>query len=71
VDGDEVNWDLCDGLNDLHQEDQEKVREAIERGYIVDEDWRGVCSPSIHRLLSSRTGLIIMTGCCWQPSGSS
>jgi hypothetical protein len=37
-----INWDICDGFHELKPEDQAKVREALEKGYVPDEDWKGV-----------------------------
>jgi hypothetical protein len=40
----DINWDICDGYHELDPEDQEKVRQALENGYVPDEDWKGVSS---------------------------
>lgn len=49
MDGDNINWDLCDGLEELTEDDKVKVREAIQRGWVADDDWRGVCTLFISR----------------------
>ncbi|KAI5845316.1 poly polymerase and DNA-ligase Zn-finger region-domain-containing protein, partial [Tricharina praecox] len=38
MDGDNINWDLCDGLEELTEDDKVKVREAIQRGWVADDD---------------------------------
>jgi len=69
MDNDNINWELCDGLAELNEKDQESVREAIERGYVADEDWRGVCFRFFR--CSCASGLIQLTGSRGQPPGSS
>lgn len=34
---------VIDGFEELSEENQEKVRKAIEQGHVDDEDWKGVC----------------------------
>lgn len=38
----EFTWELMDGLDELPEEYQAKVKSAIEEGKIADEDWKGV-----------------------------
>lgn len=40
IDGD--NWELIDGLDEIPEEWQEKLKKAVEDGHVPDEDWRGV-----------------------------
>lgn len=39
----EYQWDYLDGLSDLDEEFQNKVKTAIIEGKIADEDFNGVC----------------------------
>ena len=32
-------WDFFDGLDELEEKDQEKVKKAVIEGKIADEDW--------------------------------
>lgn len=38
----EDNVDLFDGYDELPEEAQEKMRQALEQGHVDDEDWKGV-----------------------------
>lgn len=40
--GDKNDFDCLDGFDELSEENQIKVKEAVERGHVADEDWRGV-----------------------------
>lgn len=42
MEGDEDNYDLLDGYDELPSELQEKVRVALKQGHVTDEDWKGV-----------------------------
>ena len=44
-------WDYFDGLDELDEEKQEKIKTAIIEGKIADEDWRGVRFPPPFLLL--------------------
>lgn len=37
-----MDFDSLDGYDELSSEQQQKVREAVERGHVADEDWKGV-----------------------------
>lgn len=41
-DGEEKDYTVLDGYEDLSAENQEKVRGALEQGHVDDEDWKGV-----------------------------
>ena len=46
IDGsDGYNFEQLDGFEDLSEELQDKVRNAVETGHIPDEDWKGVRKP--------------------------
>ena len=45
-DEDEYQWDNMDGLEDMPQDFQEKIKRAIIEGKIADEDWKGVIKAS-------------------------
>lgn len=34
--------DMVDGFDELPEEAQQKVRDALAAGHVADEDWRGV-----------------------------
>lgn len=40
-----------DGFDELSKENQEKVLKAAEQGHVEDEDWNGVCFPSLFFVL--------------------
>ncbi|ODH44845.1 hypothetical protein ACO22_00675 [Paracoccidioides brasiliensis] len=39
--GDEKDYTLLDGYDEISTENQEKVRDAVEEGHVADSDWRG------------------------------
>ncbi|PYI25699.1 zf-PARP-domain-containing protein [Aspergillus indologenus CBS 114.80] len=39
--GDETDCSALDGFDELSEENQEKVRRALEQGHVDDEDWKG------------------------------
>jgi hypothetical protein len=40
----ELDLELCDGYSELETDTlKEMVKVALERGYVDDADWRGVC----------------------------
>lgn len=39
----EYQWDFMDGLDEVPEEYQEKLKTAVIQGKIADEDWKGVC----------------------------
>lgn len=41
-DGDTLNFEVCDGYKELSEEFKETIKEALERGYVADEEWKGV-----------------------------
>lgn len=43
-DGEEKDYSVIDGYEDLSDELQEKIRGALEQGHVDDEDWKGVCT---------------------------
>lgn len=46
IDGsDGYNFEQLDGFEDLSEELQDKIRNAVETGNIPDEDWKGVRKP--------------------------
>lgn len=40
--GDETDCSALDGFDELSEENQDKVRRALEQGHVDDEDWKGV-----------------------------
>lgn len=42
--GDEKNFTLLDGFDELPEEFRAKVQKALEQGHVDDEDWNGVSS---------------------------
>lgn len=38
----EYQWDFMDGLDEVPEEYQEKLKTAVIKGKIADEDWKGV-----------------------------
>lgn len=40
--GDEKDYTAIDGYDEIPEEDQEKVRGALEQGHVDDDDWNGV-----------------------------
>lgn len=38
----EYQWDFMDGLDEVPEEYQEKLKTAVIEGKIADEDWKGV-----------------------------
>jgi len=38
----EGDMELVDGLEELDEASQEKVKRALKQGHVDDEDWRGV-----------------------------
>lgn len=43
----EGNFDLLDGYEDLPEDDQVKVRKALEDGHVDDDDFNGVSRRNI------------------------
>ncbi|RAK76956.1 uncharacterized protein BO72DRAFT_496568 [Aspergillus fijiensis CBS 313.89] len=39
--GDETDCSALDGFDELSEENQDKVRRALEQGHVDDEDWKG------------------------------
>ncbi|OAX84122.1 hypothetical protein ACJ72_01511 [Emergomyces africanus] len=39
--GDEKDYTLLDGYDEISAENQEKIREAVEQGHVADSDWKG------------------------------
>lgn len=39
----EYQWDFMDGLDEVPDEYKEKLKTAVIKGKIADEDWKGVC----------------------------
>lgn len=64
ADGD---YSAIDGFEEISEENQAKVREAIEQGHISDSDWKGVRGLNSSRLLYLSTDNNI-TGCGDEPS---
>ena len=44
--GEDEDASEIDGFEELSEENQEKVRQAVAQGHVADEDWRGVSSNS-------------------------
>lgn len=42
--GDEKNFTLLDGFDELAEEAQATVQKALEQGHVDDKDWNGVSS---------------------------
>lgn len=40
--GEDKDFSLLDGFDELSDENQEKIREAVEQGHVADSDWKGV-----------------------------
>ena len=40
--GDDKDLSLLDGYDEVSEENQEKIREAVEQGHVADSDWKGV-----------------------------
>lgn len=38
------DFEMLDGFDDLPDEDQERVRRALEQGHVDDDEWKGVSS---------------------------
>jgi ubiquitin-conjugating enzyme E2 O len=38
------DYEQLDGFEDLSEENQEKIKKALEQGHVDDEDWKGVCN---------------------------
>jgi hypothetical protein len=38
----EYQWDFMDGIDEVPEEYQEKLKTAVIKGKIADEDWKGV-----------------------------
>lgn len=45
------NFDYLDGYDELPQDLQEKIRQALEQGHVDDEDWKGVSLVSPRQLI--------------------
>ena len=41
--GEDEDASELDGFEEISEENQEKVRQAVAQGHVADEDWRGVC----------------------------
>ncbi|KAK2742368.1 hypothetical protein FQN55_007902 [Onygenales sp. PD_40] len=39
--GDEKDYSLFDGYDEISEENQKKIRNAVEQGHVDDEDWKG------------------------------
>ncbi|OJD18138.1 hypothetical protein AJ78_01804 [Emergomyces pasteurianus Ep9510] len=39
--GDEKDYTLLDGYDEISADNQEKIREAVEQGHVSDSDWKG------------------------------
>ncbi|EFW20661.1 hypothetical protein D8B26_003004 [Coccidioides posadasii str. Silveira] len=39
--GDDKDFSLLDGFDELSAQNQDKIREAVEKGHVSDSDWRG------------------------------
>lgn len=40
--GEDKDYSLLDGFDELPEEEKAKVRRALEQGHVDDTDWRGV-----------------------------
>ena len=38
----EGNYDYLDGFEELSEQEQARVRKALEEGHVADDDWTGV-----------------------------
>ncbi|KAI5290714.1 hypothetical protein KEM54_000686 [Ascosphaera aggregata] len=39
--GEDHDFDLLDGFDEISEENQIKIKQAVEQGHVADEDWRG------------------------------
>ncbi|KAI5306653.1 hypothetical protein KEM56_007785 [Ascosphaera pollenicola] len=39
--GEENDFNLLDGFDEISEENRTKIKEAVERGHVADEDWKG------------------------------
>jgi hypothetical protein len=46
----QLDFDALDGFDELSPEHQEKIKTAIEKGHIEDDEWKGVrtLTPGFH-----------------------
>lgn len=40
--GEEKDYTGIDGYDEIPEEDQDRVRNALEQGHVADDDWKGV-----------------------------
>jgi hypothetical protein len=43
----EKDHNVLDGYDEVDEENQEKIRTALQEGHIPDEDWKGVSTASL------------------------
>lgn len=57
------DFSLLDGFDELSEENQDKIREAVEQGHVADSDWKGVSSDR-YDFMKTRFSPLILTIYC-------